>query len=116
MSMSLNNALSPFIAMNEHPANYSEFVAESPKIEFVLECIRTVKDWHEQNGETCSGQIIYINRGKEYFKYIKEWLEKELGFKKEINYRQFQKSQGMKESEIFRITSYNVCYTKLLRL
>ncbi len=103
MSMSLNNALSPFIAMNEHPANYSEFVAESPKIEFVLECIRTVKDWHEQNGETCSGQIIYINRGKEYFKYIKEWLEKELGFKKEINYRQFQKSQGMKESEILDI-------------
>ncbi len=103
MSQSLNNALSPFIAMGEHPADYKEFVEESPKIKYTLECIRTVKEYHENKGELCSGQIIYINRGKEYFKYIKEWLEKELGFKRGLNYKQFQKEQGVKESEILDI-------------
>ncbi len=103
MSMSLNNSLSPFIALGEHPSNYKEFVGESPKIKFTLECIRSVKAWHENKGELCSGQIIYINRGKDYFKYIKEWLEKELGFKRGLNYKQFQKQQGIPESEILDI-------------
>ncbi|MCT4587302.1 MAG: DEAD/DEAH box helicase [Carboxylicivirga sp.] len=103
MSLSLNNALSPFIALNEHPDDYKEFVQESPKIEFTLECIRSVKQWHEKHNEPCSGQIIYINRGKEFFKYIKEWLEKELNFTTNINYKQFQKEQGIKPAEILDI-------------
>ncbi len=103
MNMSLNNSLSPFIALNEHPADYKEFIGESPKLKFTLECIRSVKEWHDKKGELCSGQIIYINRGKEYFKYIKEWLEKELGFKRGINYKQFQKQQGIKEGDILDI-------------
>jgi hypothetical protein len=103
MSMSLNNALSPFIALNEHPQNYKEFVEESPKIEYTLRSIKSVKEWHDKHGEPCSGQIIYINRGKEYFTYIKEWLEKEVGFKRGISYKDFQKSQGVKESEILDI-------------
>lgn len=103
MSMSLNNALSPFIALDEHPKNYKEFVEQSPKIEYTLKCIKSVKEWHEKHGEPCSGQIIYINRGKEYFRYIKEWLEKELGFKRGISYKEFQKEQGIRESEILDI-------------
>jgi len=103
LSMSLDNALSPFIALKEHPADYKEFVKESPKIEFTLECIRTVKEWHDKKGESCSGQIIYLNRGKEYFKYIKEWLEKDLGFKRGINYKEFQKKQGVKADDILDI-------------
>lgn len=103
LGKSLNNALSPFIAMGEYPQDYKEFVEESPKIKYALECIRTVKNWHENEGETCSGQIIYINRGKEYFKYIQEWLETELGFKRGINYKEFMKKQGAKESDILDI-------------
>lgn len=103
MGRSLNNALSPFIALETHPENYIQFVDESPKIKYVLECIRSVKKWHDDHNELCSGQIIYINRGKEYFRYIKEWLEKELSFKRGLNYRNFQKQQGLKDDEILDI-------------
>ncbi len=103
MSMSLNNALSPFVAMGEEPRDYKEFVSESPKIEYALKSIGTVKKWHEKHGEPCSGQIIYLNRGKAYFKYIKEWLEKELGFKQGMSYKEFQRNAGMKDADILDI-------------
>lgn len=84
MSDSLNNALSPFIYQNTFPEDYKEFMAESPKLMYTVECIRTVKEYHESRNEEVSGQIIYIDRGKDYFKYIKEYLEKELGYKKKV--------------------------------
>lgn len=82
MGNSLNNALSPFLYDNAQPENYLDFVNESPKIQYTLECIRSVKNWHEKRKEKASGQVIYIDRGKEYFPLIKEYLEKELGYSK----------------------------------
>lgn len=101
--MSLNNALSPFIAKKIHPKDFKEFINESPKIKYAVEAIKTVKQWHEKNGEECSGQIIYINRGKEYFKYIKEALEKEVGFKRGIDYKAYMKSKGVSDDKILDI-------------
>jgi len=103
MNKSLNNALSPHIAMKEEPKDCYDFVDNSPKLKYTLESIRTVKQWHEKHGELCSGMIIYINRGKDYFHLLKEWLEKEVGFQRGIDYKSFQKEQGIPESEILDI-------------
>lgn len=86
LSLSLDNALSPFIYDHSTPANYLDFVENSPKIYYTLECIRSVKKYHEDRDEQVSGQVIYMNRGKDYFKYVKEYLEKELGYKSKIRF------------------------------
>ena len=64
------------------PKDYNDFVNASPKILYTMECIKSVKEYHEKRNEDVSGQVIYIDRGKDYFRYIKEYLEKELGYKK----------------------------------
>lgn len=85
MNSSLNNALSPFLYDREPPEDYKDFVEESPKIKYALDCVQSVKQWHEKRGEQASGQVIYIDRGKEYFPLIKAYLEKEIGYEKNIN-------------------------------
>jgi len=62
----------------EIPAD--EFVKNSPKILYACECIRSVKAHHEKNKTPISGQIIYSDRGKEWFPTIKEYLVKNVGF------------------------------------
>ncbi|HBG69674.1 MAG TPA: SNF2 family helicase [Prolixibacteraceae bacterium] len=81
LAFSLDNALSPFI-LNGSPEDYKEFIDESPKIKYVMECIRSVKKWHEGKGEQASGQVIYMNRGKQFFPMIKQYLENEVGFER----------------------------------
>jgi transcription-repair coupling factor (superfamily II helicase) len=85
LAYSLDNALSPFL-LNGTPEDYKEFVQESPKIAYVMDCIKSVKAWHEQHQETASGQVIYMNRGKMFFPLIKEYLEKEVGYKQGVMY------------------------------
>lgn len=83
MSQSLNNALSPFLYYNsEGSKDYVDFVENSPKILYTMECIREVKEWHEKRNEPVSGQVIYIDRGKDFFPLIKLYLENQLGYKK----------------------------------
>jgi hypothetical protein len=96
LAFSLDNALSPFLykRSGEYPENYLEYVEESPKILFACECIRSVKEWHDSKAKSnedlpdiiteMSGQVIYMNRGKRFFPFIKEYLEREVGFKKGI--------------------------------
>jgi superfamily II DNA/RNA helicase len=99
LAYSLDNALSPYLYEGnmDRPEDYKEFVEESPKILFACECCRTVKEYHEKLAnelpkdapgvlKEVSGQVLYMNRGKDYFRYIKEYLEKEVGYKKEILY------------------------------
>jgi hypothetical protein len=83
LAYSLDNALSPFI-LNGSPEDYKDFVNESPKIKYVMDCIKSVKEWHEQNNEPVSGQVIYMNRGKQFFSLIKQYLENEVGFQKGV--------------------------------
>lgn len=86
MNMSLNNALSPYLYDNIPVSDYNEFVEESPKIHYTCEAIRSVKKWHEDRKEPVSGQVIYANRGKDYFQYIKEYLIHDVGYKENIKF------------------------------
>ncbi len=76
-------ALSPFLyefsGLGE--PTYKEYVEKSPKLKFTMECIRTVKKWHEDKGEAVSGQVIYMDRGKDYFELLKDYLVKEIGYR-----------------------------------
>jgi len=85
LAYSLDNALSPYL-LNGNPEDYIDFVEQSPKINYVMECIRSVKKWHQDHGETSSGQVIYMNRGKQFFSLIKEYLITEIGYQKGIMY------------------------------
>lgn len=94
MSESLNNAFSPFLVgkspgsyvsiLKQEPEDYIDFVENSPKIFYTIKCIESVKKWHEKRNEPVSGQVIYSDRGKDYFPLIKTYLEKEIGYKKGI--------------------------------
>lgn len=84
MNHSRNLALSPYIYEHSGMKNptYLEFVNTSPKLKYVMECIKSVKQYHEDNNEPVSGQVIYMDRGIKYFSLLKEYLIYELGFKK----------------------------------
>lgn len=100
MGQSLDNALSPFLyKYSSPPEDYLEYVQESPKINYTMQCIASVKAWHEERGEPVSGQVIYMNRGKDYFPLIKEYLEKELGYQTKV------KHDGKTFDEVEIITS-----------
>lgn len=86
LNYSLDNALSPFLYEKEMPESAAEYVKESPKIHYIMECIRSVKEHHQRTGTTVSGQVIYMNRGKEYFRFIKEYLENEIGYKQKVDF------------------------------
>ncbi|MBL6445690.1 DNA (cytosine-5-)-methyltransferase [Fulvivirga sp. 29W222] len=87
MGQSLDNALSPFLyKFNRPPEDYIDYVEGSPKIHYTMECIKSVKTYHENKGEPVSGQVIYMNRGKDYFPYIKEYLEEQLGYKSNVKH------------------------------
>ena len=81
LNLSQNNAFSPFLASGDQPESAKDFVEQSPKIHFICECIRSVKEYHEGRGEECSGQVIYSNRGVHYFDLIKEYLIDYCGFR-----------------------------------
>jgi hypothetical protein len=83
MGESLNNALSPFITKKfRKPKDYVDFVQNSPKILYTMDCVQSVKQFHEKRNEPVTGQVIYMDRGKEFFHFVKEYLEKELGYEK----------------------------------
>lgn len=83
MTHSRNLALSPYLYKHNRlgKPTYKKYIETSPKLMYVIECIRTVKKYHEKNNEPISGQVIYMDRGIEYFPLIKDYLVKELGFK-----------------------------------
>ncbi len=76
-------ALSPYL----YPCNelgeptYEEFVENSPKIHYAVQCIESVKKWHEERNEQVSGQVIYMADGVQFHQLIKEYLVKKVGFK-----------------------------------
>lgn len=77
-------ALSPYLykcnGFRSAPT-YLEYIETSNKLKYTMECIKSVKEYHEKKGEPISGQVVYMNRGVEYFQLIKEYLVKEVGFK-----------------------------------
>jgi hypothetical protein len=83
MNFSRNIALSPYLyEFNGLGApTYKEYVNSSSKLKYVMECIRSVKDYHIEHNEPISGQVIYMDRGLRYFNLLKDYLIHEIGFK-----------------------------------
>ena len=93
LSLAKSCTLSPYLmriggknginVFDDTPPNYKEFIESSPKLQYVLGCIATVKKWHEGRNEPVSGQVIYMNMAVDEFPKIKEYLVKEIGYKDE---------------------------------
>jgi hypothetical protein len=82
-----NNAFSPYLVPSiEKYQDLDELVENSPKLKYTIEAINSVKNWHESKGQSCSGQVVYANRGKELFPDIKKAIEEYCGFKRKIKY------------------------------
>lgn len=86
INMSMDNSFSPYLFAKQEPESAEEFIKQSPKLDFVMECVRSVKQWHEKRNEECSGIILYSNRGKNYFDYMKQYLLDNIGFKSKVLY------------------------------
>jgi len=87
LAQSLDNALSPHLVPGTpRPTSYRDYIQESPKLLYTMEAVATVKRWHEERNEPVSGQIIYMNRGKEFFDDIREWLYVETGYKRQVKH------------------------------
>jgi hypothetical protein len=77
-------AVSPYLYRYsgiEKEPTYLEYVQSSPKILYVMSCIKSVKNYHESKGTRISGQVIFLNIGTGCYNYIVEYLVKEVGFK-----------------------------------
>lgn len=85
ISLARQIAFSPYLCscfrFNAEEVDYLKFVESSPKLMYVMGCIKSVKKFHEDRNEKVSGQIIYSNAGVGFFPWISEYLVKELGFK-----------------------------------
>ena len=84
LNLNLSNALSPYLINIHLEPTYKQFVEESPKINYVVKCIESVKKQDEANGNPVSGQVIYCNRAVAYFPLIVEYLNKEVGYKQGV--------------------------------
>ena len=76
-------ALSPYLfncsGLTKEPTA-EEFVESSAKLMYVVECIRTVKDYHAKTNTPMSGQVIYMDIGTKAFPLIASYIVKELSF------------------------------------
>lgn len=118
LGASLRNAFSPYACkldgenLMDAPTDCEEFVEGSPKIKYVCDCIKSVKEWHEKRGDKMSGQVIYsgitgLGEGADvtYLKYIKEYLENTCGFKKGVKYEyETDKIREKKVDEVMLLT------------
>lgn len=84
MAHGRNLALSPYIfsCSGLGTPTAEQYIETSNKLKYVMECIRTMKDYHKKEGTAMSGVVIYMDRGVEYFKLIREYLINNVGFEK----------------------------------
>jgi len=82
MNHSRNLALSPYIfeCSGLGTPTYKEYVETSNKLTYVIESIRTIKEYHEKEGTAMSGVVIYMDRGVHFFPLLREYLIREAGF------------------------------------
>lgn len=86
MNDSLNNALHPCLYNGRWSDTAEDCISRSPKLTYVCECIRSVKQWHEKRNEPVSGQVIYMNRGLSLIPFIKQYLIENVGFQKNVKH------------------------------
>lgn len=58
------------------------YVEQSPKLLYVMECIRSIKQYHDNSEDSpfMSGQVIYMNFGTKAFELLRDYMVEELGF------------------------------------
>jgi predicted ABC-type ATPase len=78
-SLALSPYLYEFSGLGE--PDYKNYIEKSPKLKYIMECVKSVKLFHESKNEAVSGQVIYMDRGKKYFELIKDYLVNVIGFK-----------------------------------
>jgi predicted kinase len=85
LSYSRNLALSPYLYefSGLGKPNYKTYVENSPKLLYVMNCIKSVKDYCTSNNEQIAGQIIYMDRGVAFFGLLKEYLVNVIGFRQD---------------------------------
>ena len=79
-SIALSPYLYRFFPVEKNPTP-AEFVQASPKIEYAIECIKTVKEHHEKTKTPMSGQVIFMTKGVSCFNYITDYCVDYLGLK-----------------------------------
>jgi hypothetical protein len=57
-----------------------QLVEESPKLHYIMECIKSVKEYHEAKGTSISGQVLFMDVGVKAFPKLQEYLVSEVGF------------------------------------
>lgn len=82
INYSRNLALSPYLYKFSGlgKPNYKSYIENSPKLFYVMSCVKGVRDYNLANNEQVAGQVIYMDRGVQYFGLIKEYLVNECGF------------------------------------
>ena len=79
-SIALSPYLYRFFPVDKNPTP-AEFVQQSPKIEYAIECIKTVKEHHEKTKTPMSGQVIFMTKGTSCFNLITDYCVQYLGLK-----------------------------------
>ncbi len=84
-------ALNPYLyscSGYEDDPTPSEFIDASPKMLYVMECIKSVKKYEEDNNLPISGQVIYMGQlGTDAFPLMAKYIVDELGYKEnEVGY------------------------------
>lgn len=82
MNHARNLALSPYIfsCSGLGTPTAEKYINTSNKLSYVMQCIKTIKEYHEKEKTDMSGVVIYMDRGVEYFRLIREYLITNLGF------------------------------------
>jgi superfamily II DNA or RNA helicase len=90
LSMMRAIALTPFYykckRISTEKPTAEEYVNSSPKLQYVMDCVKSVKEYHENNNSKMSGQVIYMNAAVQYFPQIAEYLTDPkfgIGYKKD---------------------------------
>lgn len=85
LAYSRNLALSPYLYefSGLKSPTYKEYINTSPKLKYVMDCVKSVRDYCLSKNQLVAGQVIYMDRGIKYFSLIKEYLVKEVGYKEE---------------------------------
>lgn len=77
-------AFSPFLldcdSETRNVGSPKAFVESSAKLEFIVGCIKSVKEYHSQQGTPMSGQILYSNMGVDFFPLLRQYLIDKVGF------------------------------------
>lgn len=78
-------ALNPYLfkcsGLTKEP-NGKDYVEKSPKLLYVMNCIKSIKEYHASSVDSpfMSGQVIYMNFGVSAFPLLRDYLVEELGF------------------------------------